>query len=74
MVLDGVVALRSLTQVLWPVVEMVVVQMVNDWTWLAVMVELENDPMHLPLSTVERGAEVTAAINAADRAINVGTT
>lgn len=66
MVLDGVVALRGLTQVLWPVVEVILVQVVDDWTWLTSVMELEDDPMNLPLRTIKRGAEVAATIDTAD--------
>ena len=60
MVLDGVLPDGALAQVLWPVVGLVVVDVVQQRARLTTVVDLENNSMDLPLSTVECCAEITA--------------
>ena len=71
MVLDGVLPDGALAQVLWPVVGLVVVDVVQQRARLTTVVDLENNSMDLPLSTVECCAEITATVKAADGCSNL---
>ena len=61
MVLDDALPGRALTEVFWPVVGLVVVDVVQQRARLTTVMKLENDPMNFPVLAIEPYREVPTA-------------